>query len=227
LNFKSLLKSLKLNESTISMILGAIVIVVVGVLVVNYFRDIDTPVEIPASITDESLNDSLPTTHVVQSGEDLWKISEKYYSTGYNWVDIAEANELSSPGNLEVGQELTIPDVENKSTGEELAMEESVSPTQTPVITEDTETTEEVVMESEPEKMEDVATTEDSTESVMESENAISGSTYTVVHGDSLWSIAQRTYGDGNKWVDIAKANDLVNPSIIHAGNVFELPAVN
>jgi len=40
---KNFLKKLKLNESTISMILGALVIVVVGVLIFNYFRGVGKP----------------------------------------------------------------------------------------------------------------------------------------------------------------------------------------
>jgi nucleoid-associated protein YgaU len=52
----------------------------------------------------------------------------------------------------------------------------------------------------------------------------ITGITYTVVHGDDLWDIAVRAYGDGYKWVEIARANNLTNPNIIHSGNVFKLP---
>jgi putative chitinase len=55
-------------------------------------------------------------------------------------------------------------------------------------------------------------------------ENTITGATYTVVKGDYLWSIAIRAYGDGYKWVEIAKANNLANPDIIHSGNVLKLP---
>lgn len=47
---------------------------------------------------------------------------------------------------------------------------------------------------------------------------------YTVVRGDYLWDIARRQYGNGYKWVDIAKANNLKNPNVIHAGNVLVLP---
>ena len=50
------------------------------------------------------------------------------------------------------------------------------------------------------------------------------GETYTVVKGDNLWKIAVNTYGDGYMWLEIAKADKLDNPSIIHAGNVLTLP---
>jgi nucleoid-associated protein YgaU len=53
---------------------------------------------------------------------------------------------------------------------------------------------------------------------------AITGNSYTVVRGDCLWNIAVRAYGDGFKWVDIARANHLVNPDLIHAGNQFIIP---
>jgi len=54
--------------------------------------------------------------------------------------------------------------------------------------------------------------------------NSITGSTYTVQKGDYLWGIAIRAYGDGFKWVEIARANKLVNPNVIHSGNVLSLP---
>jgi len=54
--------------------------------------------------------------------------------------------------------------------------------------------------------------------------NPITGTSYTVVKGDYLWTIALRAYGDGYKWVTVAKANNLKNPDIIHPGNVLKLP---
>jgi nucleoid-associated protein YgaU len=47
---------------------------------------------------------------------------------------------------------------------------------------------------------------------------------YTVVAGDDLWNIAFREYGSGYKWTDIATANKLENPDIIHPGNVLTMP---
>lgn len=52
----------------------------------------------------------------------------------------------------------------------------------------------------------------------------ISGSTYTVKKGDHLWGISVRAYGDGYKWIEIVRVNNLSNPNIIHPGTVLKLP---
>lgn len=52
----------------------------------------------------------------------------------------------------------------------------------------------------------------------------ITGNSYTVVSGDDLWDIAVRAYGDGYRWVDIAKANNLTNPDVIHSDNKLSIP---
>ena len=48
--------------------------------------------------------------------------------------------------------------------------------------------------------------------------------TYTVKAGEDLWDIAIKVYNNGYRWTDIAKANKLTNPSVIHSGNVLRLP---
>ncbi len=53
---------------------------------------------------------------------------------------------------------------------------------------------------------------------------AIVGNSYKVQHGDSLWSIAERRYKNGYRWIDIAKANNLTNPDLIHSDNIVQLP---
>jgi len=184
LNLKKTLKAIKINESTISMVLGAIIIVAVGLLVINYFRKTDTGETLPISET-QTQTETEPTigeTHVVKSGETLWSIAEAAYGSGYNWVDIAKANNLSNPGLIETGQSLEIPDVSAKT------------PTKTASILNPS------------------------------SVDPITGSSYTVVHGDYLWDIAVRAYGDGYKWVEIAHENNLENPNIIHSGNVLTIP---
>lgn len=116
MDLKNLLKTLKLNESTVSMLLGALVVLAVGFMIVNYIRGrtAEAPrgtTSIPAATTQEG-KVSPPATHKVTAGESLWKISEQYYGSGYNWVDIAKANSLTNPSLILVGQELTVPNVE-------------------------------------------------------------------------------------------------------------------
>ena len=51
--------------------------------------------------------------------------------------------------------------------------------------------------------------------------------TYTVVAGDCLWSIAQKTYGTGTKWGVIYEANKatIKDPGMIYIGQVLTIPA--
>ena len=53
----------------------------------------------------------VPKSYVVQAGDTLSKISEKFYGTANRWNDIYQANRdtLSSARSLKVGQELLIP----------------------------------------------------------------------------------------------------------------------
>jgi nucleoid-associated protein YgaU len=48
--------------------------------------------------------------------------------------------------------------------------------------------------------------------------------TYTVESGDTLWAIAERFYGDGNKYQAIAEASGISNPDLIHPGEVLTIP---
>jgi nucleoid-associated protein YgaU len=121
---KNFLKRVRLNEASISTLLGGLVVVVVGVLIYNYFSSVNktateiTPSESPSfSLVEENgemVPEGLPITHTVAQGEDLWKISEQYYQNGYNWVDIAQENKLANANLIETGQELMIPRVAAK-----------------------------------------------------------------------------------------------------------------
>ena len=50
------------------------------------------------------------------------------------------------------------------------------------------------------------------------------GTKYKVKKGESLWSIAQARYGNGNKWKAIAAANPKINPDRVQAGQTIVLP---
>ena len=47
---------------------------------------------------------------------------------------------------------------------------------------------------------------------------------HTVVRGDTLWGIAQKYYGNGNRYPEIAKANNIPNPDIINVGQRLYIP---
>ena len=48
--------------------------------------------------------------------------------------------------------------------------------------------------------------------------------TYTVVSGDTLFAIAERFYGDGNRYPEIAAASGIANPDLINFGQVITIP---
>jgi nucleoid-associated protein YgaU len=238
---KNLLKNLKLHESTISTVLGFLVIVVVGLLVVNYFRNLDSGQPFPSGAQTEDTG--RPETYTVAAGDSLWSISEKVYGSGYNWVDIRDANNIDNPDGIVEGQDLVIPDVEVRSVGGALAQasitpEPTVEPTAEPTIVPTATPSPAITPSPSPSSIPTLTPTpkaeiasgvtdEANPEAVIgeTTSNVTPGGSYTVVHGDNLWDIAVAAYGDGYRWVDIAEANDLVNPNIIHAGNVFVIPS--
>jgi len=52
----------------------------------------------------------------------------------------------------------------------------------------------------------------------------ISAQTYTVEAGDTLWAIAERFYGDGNRYLEIAGASGISNPDMVNVGQVLTIP---
>ncbi|BAW10037.1 lectin [Nocardia seriolae] len=48
--------------------------------------------------------------------------------------------------------------------------------------------------------------------------------TYTVEPGDTLWAVAERFYGDGNRYQEIANASGISNPDAIDVGQVLTIP---
>ncbi len=112
--WKRFLKNLKLSESYISMALGLLVVVVIGILLFNAYSSREKPgLKTEETSTEERKSDivSLPTSHVVAADENLWLIAERYFGSGYNWPDIVKENQLINPDSLEVGQILIIPKV--------------------------------------------------------------------------------------------------------------------
>jgi LysM repeat protein len=47
---------------------------------------------------------------------------------------------------------------------------------------------------------------------------------YRVQSGDTLWSLAERFYGSGRRWEEIATANELTNGDGLIAGSIIKIP---
>lgn len=57
------------------------------------------------------------------------------------------------------------------------------------------------------------------------SQQVTSTSTYTVVEGDSLSAIAKKMLNDINRWPEIQKLNNIVDPNKIKPGQVLKMPS--
>jgi len=135
---KQLLKTIKLNESMLSVIFGMITVVLIGILVFRMYQgnkpeitsDADTTsvpqatetvgeVAVEVKETGEKFVVDQPETYTVQTGDHLWMIAEQVYGSGYNWVDIHQANktQISNPNIIRVGQKLILPKTETKYPG--------------------------------------------------------------------------------------------------------------
>ncbi len=194
-------KLMQSSDSYKSLIYGIVTVVVLFIVIALGIR---TMQQNKAQIDDEALmtqNTQTKTTtpdnnnsYTVVEGDTLWGIAEKSYNDGFKWKEIAKANNLQDSTSLEKGMKLVIPSLPS----------ENKNMTQAPT--------------AQPE-MDNKASLPSST-----TMNKIEGSSYTVVHGDNLWDIAVRAYGDGYRWVELAKANNLSNPGLIFSGNVLTLP---
>ena len=117
LMWKKLRQKLDLPESYISITLGFLVVLVAGILTYNYFvkNEVQNSAEEQKKAAEEQKaagKPVLPTTYSVSSGDTLWSIAEKHYGSGYNWVTLATANNLTNPDQLEEGQKLSVPKAE-------------------------------------------------------------------------------------------------------------------
>lgn len=48
---------------------------------------------------------------------------------------------------------------------------------------------------------------------------------YTIKQGDTLWDLADKNYGDGSRWKEIAKANKITDPRKLMIGQNIVIPA--
>ncbi len=120
-NKSEFFSQIKWGESYTSLLLGLIAVLVIGVIVFSFAKGRmikDTSSTNTSGVEQmrqaQDQNSDSQKTYTVEKGDNLWKISEKIYKSGYNWVDIAKANNLENPGMIFSGNKLMIPGVQVK-----------------------------------------------------------------------------------------------------------------
>lgn len=212
---------LKTGESYKSLLYGVITVVllfIVGFSLVRLFNAQPKGEVDSEAVSIERINEAMQAsknTYTVKEGETLWSIAEEKYGTGFDWYRIADANKIADVSKLEKGTALVIPEEKDEVMDSEEVMDSSLA--------RDPESTMSA-MDKSGESAVQVNDSNVETTVVGAVTTKITGDTYVIQHGDDLWDIAVRAYGDGYKWTEIASANNLENPDIIHVDNTLKLP---
>lgn len=218
---KNTLKFFKINENSISTVMGGVVILIIAALIFNYFRTtnlktwqgllLNEDKTATADKKEETKKDGTMATYKVKKGDDLWHISENFYKSGYNYVDIMKANKIKPDGVIVEGMELVIPDVPAKK----VTVAENATSNEAKAEVAKTDG----VKKEEPSK---------TVEKTSNDKQTIELGEYTTKHGDTYWNIALRAYGDGYAWVKIYEANKKIfgNPDMIHADVKINIPSI-
>ncbi|MBI2338594.1 LysM peptidoglycan-binding domain-containing protein [Candidatus Daviesbacteria bacterium] len=205
------------NQSKVSLVLGALIVLVLGILIFNYFNRNkaalgpaqQTQTETQADGQDVS-PENLPGKYTVKEDDTLFLIAEKYYKDGSKFTEIAKANNLTDVNQIEAGKILEIPKLETQLA------EASIQPTASP------EESASPNPSASPDAQAAGTGTGGGDTTIWGPK--IEGKTYTVVADDWLSKIAGRAYGDVMAYERIAKANNISDPNLIEPGTVLTIP---
>ena len=140
----------------------------------------------------------------VKDGDTLSGLASQHLGSAGKWRELLDANAdvLEKPEQLRVGMKLRVPSPETENLIDQanraLATSEGTAPPPSP-----------------------------SPQPQPEETRPPAGRTYTVVSGDNLYRIADKTLGNGERYREIYEANrdQLRNPDDIKVGMVLKLPA--
>ncbi|MBI2022262.1 LysM peptidoglycan-binding domain-containing protein [Candidatus Daviesbacteria bacterium] len=195
--FERIQTDIQKNNSLLNLILGALIVIVLGILVFNYFsRDNGTlgpsqQTDLEEQTQEDVSKENLPGKYTVKEGDTLYSIAEKYYGDGFKFNELVRPNNLPSENSIEVGQVLEIPKID-------------------------------FIAQSSPVPADQQATGGAENQTIWGEK--ITGNTYTVQPDDWLSKIAGRAYGDVMTYERIAQANNIQNPDLIEVGTVLKIP---
>lgn len=99
----------KWQDSYAGLVLGAIVVIVLGLLVANYFTKSRGQIGTAESIADQLAQHTASSSYRVISGDSLSLIANKTYGSLDYWPVIARANNISNPNLIYVDSEIKLP----------------------------------------------------------------------------------------------------------------------
>lgn len=111
----------KISRQSLSLITGMIIFFTAGFLAAYYYQYNFNAINLFSrknNLQVKNSNNNL-ITYQVKEGDDLWKIAEKFYGSGFNVEDIANKNNITDPNLIQEGQVLIIPSVASKQTTEQ------------------------------------------------------------------------------------------------------------
>ena len=142
------------------------------------------------------------TSYKVEKGDTLQTISKKFYGTFNKWRVIADANNISNPASLRIGQVLSIPQAASQPA--------APAPAAVAAPASDGSTPKPVAETTQP-----------------AAEEAAKGRVYVVQQGDSLWKIAAKFYGRGDLHTVIEAANkDTLKSKNLKVGQKLVIPEI-
>lgn len=101
------------QESYASLILGAIIVIILGLLVANFLtrrntQEIGTGEQIQQT-EEEATAPQAGSEYTIRENDSLSKISEQVYGSQSFWPAIAKVNNIASPNSILVGNKLQLP----------------------------------------------------------------------------------------------------------------------
>jgi nucleoid-associated protein YgaU len=217
------------NRSVVNLVLGAAVLVVLGVVLFNFLssqkqtnQDLGPSQQTENTQTGDVAKENLPGKYTIKEGDTLFIIAQKYYDDGYKFSDLAKANKILDENNIQVGQVLDIPKLETAQASPTANSVAEASPTTENEATEYATPAPQAQAPAPAADQSSLGTGGDPSQTAWGSR--ITTDTYTVVEGDWLSKIAGRSYGDIMQFSKIAQANNITDPNQIVVGMVIKIP---
>jgi nucleoid-associated protein YgaU len=149
----------------------------------------------PAATKEPVSPPSTKRTYVIKKGDTLSEIASKELGTWKRWKEIVDANPGLDADNMRVGARIALP---GGAPAAGASAHAAQTASQAPAAKSKAKT---------------------------KSEAKETGGTYVVQSNDSLWKIAEKALGDGERWREIASLNPKLDPDHLEVGDRLALPA--